>query len=310
MKISSYSLTQLKQKLKSDGVCLRTGNYLCRITTSLPLVAEGIATLYADYPVQPESDFADFHICLKHPNNIRRWIKPQVIFTLDRVTPFKPLAYDQAFPMLEWGLNWCISTRINNQLIIHAAVVEKNGYALIMPGEPGSGKSTLCAALVSRGWRLLSDELTMVSLQDGKVNPLPRPVSLKNESIDVIRSFHSDAIMGRISHDTAKGTVAHMRIPTEHVERSNETAIPAWVVFPKYIAGSPLSLIPLTKGNATIRLVENSFNYSILSEKGFVAITDLVDKADCFDFSYSVLDEAIAQFDTLVVLKAEERANG
>jgi predicted ATPase len=31
---------------------------------------------------------------------------------------------------------------------------------VILPAPPGSGKSTLCAALVTRGWRLLSDELT------------------------------------------------------------------------------------------------------------------------------------------------------
>lgn len=310
MKISSYSLPQLKQKLKGDGICLRTGSYLSRIRTPLPLVAEGIATLYADYPLEPESDFADFHISLKRPNTIRRWMRPQVLFYLDGVPPFKPLASDQAFPMLEWGLNWCISTRINNRLIIHAAVVERNGFALILPGDPGSGKSTLCAGLVSRGWRLLSDELTMVSLTDGQVVPLPRPVSLKNESIDVIRSFHPDAIMGRVSHDTAKGTVSHMRVATEHVERSNDTATPAWVVFPKYSAGSSLSLTPLTKGQATIRLIDNSFNYSILSEKGFVAITGLVDKVDCFDFSYSVLDEAIAQFDALATLRAGERMHG
>jgi predicted ATPase len=33
-------------------------------------------------------------------------------------------------------------------------VVERDGHALILPAMPGSGKSTLTAALVQRGWRL------------------------------------------------------------------------------------------------------------------------------------------------------------
>lgn len=303
MKISSLSISELKRRLNGGGVVIQTGRFLSRISSPLKFVAEGISCMYADYRMEPNYGFVDFHICLRKPYGFRRWVRPQVQFYVDRFTPFKPLPLDQAFPMLEWGLNWCVSTRINNQLTIHAAVVEKNGYALIMPGEPGSGKSTLCAALVNSGWRLLSDELTMVSLTDGQISPLPRPVSLKNESIDVIKQFSSNAVISRISHDTSKGSVAHMRVPTEYVDRSTETAIPAWVVFPKYIAGASLTLEPLSKGQACIRLVENSFNYSILGEKGFDAVTKLIDKSDCFDFRYSVLAEAISQFDDLAALK-------
>jgi predicted ATPase len=47
--------------------------------------------------------------------------------------------------------------------MLHAAVVEKNGKALILPALPGSGKSTLSAALAMNGWRFLSDEFTMIS---------------------------------------------------------------------------------------------------------------------------------------------------
>ena len=262
-------------------------------------MADGIELLYADYPLAEEGGFADFHVSLAPPRNLRRWLKPQVLFLSDGVSPFKPLPLDQAFPMFEWGLNWCVSSHANRYLIIHAAVVEKGGYAAILPAPPGSGKSTLCAALVNRGWRLLSDELALVRVGDGKIIPLPRPVSLKNESIDIIQRYESDAVLSRKVSDTMKGTVAHMKVPTESITRAAETAKAAWVIFPKYQAGAAVRLDALPQSRAFMRVADNAFNYSLLGVKGFETMAGLIDSSLCYDFTYSVLDEAIETFAAL-----------
>ncbi|MDB4470838.1 HprK-related kinase A [Deltaproteobacteria bacterium] len=305
MKVSSFSNQQLFENIKSTGINLSTGHFVTKVKSPIKSVADGIATMYRDYAVNLEADFADFHIEVRPPSNLRRIIRPQVMFYVDRFTPFKPLGIDQAFPFFEWGLNWCVTTHTNTHLLIHAAVVERNGFALIMPGDPGSGKSTLCAALVNNGWRLLSDELTLVSLSDCSISPLPRPVSLKNDSIEVIRGFCPEAFIGRVALDTLKGTVAHMRAPAEDVCRSAEVAHPAWVVFPKYINQAKLSFSPLSKGEGAIRLIQNSFNYSILNDKGFTAVTRLIDQSDCYAFEYSVLADAIEHFSELADDKSD-----
>lgn len=262
-------------------------------------MAEAIRLLYSDYPLAPKADFADFHVRLARPRGLRRWFKPQVLFLLDGTPPFKPLPFDQAFPMLEWGLNWCVSSQANSYLIIHAAVVEKGGYAAILPAPPGSGKSTLCAALVNRGWRLLSDELALIRVSDGKIIALPRPVSLKNQSIDIIQRYEPDAIFSRKVNDTIKGTVAHMKPPADSIARAEETAQAAWVIFPKYQAGATAQLEALPQSRAFMRVADNAFNYSPLGIKGFEAMTGLINASLCYDFTYSVLDEAIETFDTL-----------
>ena len=52
------------------------------------------------------------------------------------ILPFAPLPLDQAFPMLEWGLNWCVSAHCHQYLIFHAAVVEKSGPRADPSGAP------------------------------------------------------------------------------------------------------------------------------------------------------------------------------
>lgn len=300
MKLLQLPRPELRRQLAGAGIWLRTGPFSLRLRSRIPSVAEGLAELYGQFEVRNAHEaFADFHVSVNPPANLRRWLRPQAAFSFDGMQPFKPLPRDQAFPMLEWGLNWCVSTQAHQYLIIHAAVVEKNGLAAILPAPPGSGKSTLAAGLVLSGWRLLSDELTLIDRRTGRIQPLPRPVSLKNKSIDVIRQFAPDVHINRASHDTIKGTVAHMRPPRDSVRRQHETARPGWVIFPKWEAGVAATLTPRSQAQTFMFLAQNAFNYSHLGADGFRVGTALIDQTDCYDFHYSALDEAIATFDRL-----------
>lgn len=298
--VGSLTSAALAARLRDTGLHFRTGQFQVGIRSPMPALAVTIARLYADYPLASADGFTDFHVQLLPSTGLRRWIRPQVNFEFDGATPFKPLPADQAFPLFEWGLNWCVSSSANAFLIIHAAVVEKDGCAVILPAPPGSGKSTLCAALINRGWRLLSDELTLVRTDDGKIVALPRPVSLKNASIDIMQAYAPAAVFSPKVFDTAKGTIAHMKPPSESVRRAGEPARPAWIIFPKYEAGAATRLAPLTPAQAFMRLADNCFNYSTLGVGGFRTIAGLMDSCSCHDFTYSVIDEAIATFAALV----------
>lgn len=278
-----------------------------RIVSREPAVIKGIARQYADYPLAGADDFADFHVAVARPPHLRRWWRPQAFFLIDGQSLFNPLPADQAFPLLEWGMNWCVSTHCHQYLLIHAAVVERNGNALILPAPPGSGKSTLCAALIQRGWRLLSDELAVIDPESGLLIPLPRPVSLKNASIDIIRTFAPDAIFNPPVFETIKGTVSHMKPPTDSIHAAALPARPAWVVLPQYQTDSESLLTPLGKAECLIQLAENAFNYSLHGRSGFDTLSRLIDQTDCYRFVYSRLDEAIAIFGDLAS-RREERA--
>jgi HprK-related kinase A len=289
----------LRRSLRHEGLTLRTGPFRARIFSRLPEVADAVGTLYADHELAAHDDFIDFEVAVQRPAGLRRLWRPQVEFQFDGQPPFNPLPGDQGFPLLEWGLNWCVYGQCHQYLILHAAVLERGGRALILPAPSGSGKSTLCAGLLFNGWRLLSDELTLICPQRGDIVPNPRPVSLKNESIDVISGFAPQVRFGSRVSETTKGVVAHFAAPTEALRRAGQRARPGWVVLPRYVRQSPAVLQPLDRARAFMHLVENAFNYDIFGAEGFELLASVIDRSDCYSFEYSSLPEAVALFDRL-----------
>lgn len=299
MRIADLSESEIHRRLRSDGMAWRIGPLTVSVRSQLDGLVEGISVLYQDYPVAPDEAFVDFHVRLRSPSLLRRWLRPLVIFDLDGHVPFTPLSRNQAFPVLEWGLNWATHAHLHQHLVLHAAVVERDGFAAVLPGASGSGKSTLCAALINRGWRLFSDELGLIAHDGASLSPMPRPVSLKNESIGVMQQFAPQAVIGPETRDTNKGTVAHVKPPADSVARWAEPAAPAWLIFPTFTAGASPAVTPISKGQSMLRLSGGAFNANVLGATGFAALTRFVDGCDCMEFSYGDLDDAVAMFDSL-----------
>jgi HprK-related kinase A len=295
---------QALARLRSrEGLALRTGPVVFRARTGLPDVAARILALYTDYPVCDDRDLIDFDVSIVHPRGPRNWLKPQVSFEMDGYHPFNPLAGDQGFPLLEWGLNWCVYSSCHQYLVLHAAVVERGGRALILPAPSGSGKSTLCAALALSGWRLLSDELALIDGQ-GRLIPLPRPVSVKNQSIEVLSRHFPALRFGSRVEETVKGVVAHFAAPTAAVASAAEPAWPAWVVMPRYKPGAATKLSPLPRAQGFMSLIENAFNYDLFGAPGFERLGKVIDRCSCFGFEYTDLQDALRVFDELATTEA------
>lgn len=306
--VESVPLDRWRALLNRGALGIQTGPLLARICTTLPDVAQYLAAVYRHHPCTVDPEFSDFHVEVRTPKNLRRWLRPQVEFLIDGDSPFEPLPRDQAPALLEWGLNWSIAASCHQWLTIHAASLERNGLAVILPAPPGSGKSTLCAALALRGWRLLSDELTLIDPESLAAHALARPINLKNASIDLIKGFEPSAVWGPLAFDTIKGRVTHLCPPRSSVQRMREAATPRWIVFPRYEPGAEPLLTPRSKLPTFTHFAENAFNYSILGELGFDAVGRLIDQCDCYDFVYSRLEDALEVFEWLAETPAESTA--
>lgn len=122
--------------------------------------------------------------------------------------------------------------------------------------------------------------------------PLPRPVSLKNASIELIRMRAPEVTLSPPVMDTHKGVISHMRPPTSDVDRMAEPAAAGWLLFPRFERDAKLRLTERQDVSTFAGLVENAFNYSVLGETGFRTAAALVHAARGYDLTFGDLDEA------------------
>lgn len=297
----TISLSDFSSALQTNSLNLDYGACRVKVTASGTRFEESLKVVYRAFRFIEDEPFSDFHVQLHPGSLVRRLIRPTVHFTIDGVHPFDPFPLSDALPMYEWGINWCFAQRFNQYVLLHAGTLALGDRAVIMAATPGSGKSTLSAALMLRGFRLLSDEFGVLDPESGHLLPMLKPVALKNRSIDVIRSFSDDAWLGPTFKATRKGDVAHLAPDEASVSAVRQPAKPALVIFPKYEAGAELSLKPQAPEQAFARLAFNSFNYALLGPISFAAVADVAASCPAYELRYSRLEDAVRCLHELLI---------
>jgi len=293
--LGAVSESALSSALSGAGIVLDYGLASLRVRSDVALLATQLRAVYPHFLFRPAPQWADLHAEILHPRGLRRWFRPQAVFQCDGSRPFDPFPADSPLPLLEWGTNWLVGRRLNDCLLLHAGVVERGGAALVMPATPGSGKSTLTAALAQRGWRLLSDEFGALDPSSGQLRPVLKPVALKNESIDVISHWSSTAVIGPRFPKTRKGTVAHLAASADDVARVHEPASFGALVLPRWSAGSATHFERIDAESSFRALAFNAFNYAVLGEDGFHAVVRVARQCPAWQLVYSNLEDAVAR---------------
>ena len=295
-RVSDLSPDEFAAAAAGHGLCIQLGPFTANIQCGVEDIHETLMRFYADHPCLPSNDVFSIRVSLQPAG---RFGRSKVRFTVDGRTPHEDMPRHQALPVLEWGMNLVIAYRGHSFLMLHSAVIERKGYAMLLPAAPGFGKSTLCAGLSSRGWRTFSDEFALIRPGTDQMLPVPRPIALKNESINVITEFAPDAYVGPVSRGTRKGDVAHLKPTAESVLRQRETAPVNLVVFPRWVSGAATRIEAIPRAESFMLLATNAFNYELLGEQAFLTVRDFVAAAHCFRMTYSDLEEATATLSDL-----------
>jgi HprK-related kinase A len=290
--IEELGAAGFRARLRDNTLGVRLGPFDVALGSDVAAIDEPLFRLYRDYPALDGPRV--FHAHARLRANGKR-----VRLLVDGRAPHEDLPIDQALAVLEWGLNIVIALRSHSLLLLHSAVVERGSGVLLLPAWPGSGKTTLSAALAHRGWRLFSDEFGLVRPASAEVLPIPRPMPLKNESIAVLRAFAPEAELGPTIPNTRKGTIAHLKPPKPSIREANTSGRVRWIVFPRWSPNEPATFALVPKAEAFMTLATNAFNYEMLGEAAFSVVRELVSSAACYWLIYSDLDRAIEQLNDL-----------
>jgi HprK-related kinase A len=282
------------------GRTVRVGPFAFRLRSPLREVIGAVERLYRDYPAEAEDGVADYVVTVLPPSPLRRWLRPKLVLACDVEIPLMaPVPRAHGLLALEMGMNLQLAAGMHRFLLLHAAAAERDGGGLVLTGDSGAGKSTLAAYLGYNGWRFLGDEFALLEPADGLLRPFPRPVSLKNASIDLLRETAPADRFGPRFESTIKGTIQHLLPPAEAVAAMDVPARPRLVVAPNFAAGArPLSR-RLSRSEAFVRLSQASTNYRSLGEAGFEALWRLVDTTPAYEIAYGSSQAAAALIDEL-----------
>lgn len=105
-----------------------------------------------------------------------------------RCCHLRPLCHDRelALALLEAELHLHLAEHAPSLIFIHAGVAVHRGRAIVIPGPPLSGETTLIAALVRASALYFSDEYAFLD-EYGLVYPFPRPLSIRRDGAEDTR---------------------------------------------------------------------------------------------------------------------------
>lgn len=279
---------------------VRVGPFSFELRSPVAEVIAAADRLYRDYPSDAADGIADYSVAVLPPSPLRRWFRPNLILACDVEVPFMaPVPREHGLLALEMGMNLQLAAGMHRFVLLHAGAVAREGGALVMTGDSGAGKSTLAAILGHRGWRFLGDEFALLDPADGLFQPFPRPISLKNASIDLLRAVAPANRFGPRFDGTIKGSVQHLVPPVEAIAAMDQAVPARLIVMPAFTAGSGPEIRRMSRAECFFHLSQASTNYRVIGEAAFTAVWQLVESAPAYEITYGSSEDAEALIDEL-----------
>jgi hypothetical protein len=197
--------------------------------------------------------------------------------------PARVMAY------LTWHVNRCVIDTGSRFVLLHAAAAARDGVAVLLPAAMEAGKTTLVAGLVRRGFQYLTDEAAAIEPDSLEIEPFPKPLSIDPGSWSVLPELRPV-----VESSTAAYLEEQWQV-TPKVMRPDAISprVPVdLVVFPRYDAGSATVLEPVSRSEALVSMMQQTFHFHRDGRRNLEVLGRLVGASSCWRLVASDLDEA------------------
>jgi hypothetical protein len=207
-------------------------------------------------------------------------------------------------PQLESALNHQLMLTQNAFFQLHAGVMSFNDRAVVFTGRSGTGKSTLAAALLARGWSYLCDEFALIEPKSLLVYPFPKALSIKPGGVELVERLGLPLVPGEWCDGKRTRQFSYVAPEASGGGLGGPCPIAA-VLFLSRQADMPLQWRRLDAPEAAMSLYRRGLNTEDLGRQTFDTAVALARRAHCYEFNLGSVEKSCKALEELVSQRCE-----
>lgn len=192
---------------------------------------------------------------------------------------------------------------------IHGAAVFSGDRCVLLPGQPGAGKSTLTAALVNAGFGYCTDDFILLDGKPLQLRGVPLCIGLKEGSWPLLENS-IPAVASLPTHLREDGQqVRYLPPAPQRMAASGQRFRASAIVFPRVAENEPCRLELLSRSAALLKIADAGYHLlGDLDVAAFDAMLAWLRSLDCYELTYSSLEDGVAVVSEL--LEPEDAGTG
>ena len=200
-------------------------------------------------------------------------------------TPFSgPLGVHFAAVLFD-AVIFNLLNRNSNGIAFHAGAVAYKEKVILLPGQSGSGKSSITACLLAHGFSYLTDELYfMPADEEAPMLPFTRPLCIKSGAATAVSKLIREPDLHKVIQDKQGLVIPHRVLNPEF---SPVSFPPALILFPRYQADAPLKIDKISGAQVCTLLMACDVNARNLADHGFQQVVRIARSTPAYQITYS-----------------------
>lgn len=173
--------------MNSQMTYIRLGAVDVQLSCDVPQILDDYLELYEHHACNALQEFR-LHLAISSRRS-KPWARREYYVQMPGREHVIGTEIRAGLPDVEALINQEVIRHYRQFLQLHACVMEYNGQGVLLPADSGTGKSSLAAGLIQRGWRYLSDELALIDSRTRVVHPFPKALCIKESGFELLDSM-------------------------------------------------------------------------------------------------------------------------